>query len=172
MEIELVLTNDSFKDTAISLIQGFWKAHNHLDSSMKDCQQDYQAWSQEGHQFFLVKVEEAFVGFAHLASRGAEIDWLEDLFILPKFQGQGIGSQVITLLEEKVKKYSESLYIEVSARNLAAMKLYHRLGYDCLNTLTIRKDFNSEKFESVSHECVNGMNFTIRRYKKNGRLDR
>lgn len=165
MEIELVLTNDSSKETAYSLIHDFWKAHNQVDSSLEDCQRDYQAWTQTGHQIYLVKVEDEFIGFAHVGSRGAEIDWLEDLFVLPEFQGQGIGSQVITLLEEKVKRYSESLYIEVSARNLAAMKLYHRLGYDCLNTLTIRKDFNPEKFISISHECVNGMEFTIRRYK-------
>lgn len=165
MEIELVLTNDSSKETAYSLIHDFWKGHNQVDSSLEDCQRDYQAWTQTGHQIYLVKVEDEFIGFAHMGSRGAEIDWLEDLFVLSEYQGQGIGSRVISLLEEKVKKYSESLYIEVSARNLQAMRLYHRLGYDCLNTLTLRKDFEPEKFESISHECVNGMEFTIRRYK-------
>lgn len=46
-----------------------------------------------------------------MGNRRAAIDWLEDIFIIKKYQGKGIGSLVIKKLEEIVKTYSESLYI-------------------------------------------------------------
>ena len=41
------------------------------------------------------------------------------------------SSHAIALVEAEIKKYSESVYLEVAARNFGAMKLYHRLGYHC-----------------------------------------
>lgn len=101
-----------------------------------------------------------------MGNRGAEVDWLEDLFLLKEYQRKGIGSLVIRKLEEIVKSYSESLYIEVAARNLIAMKLYYELGYDCLNTITIRKDFNGEDFSLIQKENIGGFIFEIKKYNK------
>lgn len=104
--------------------------------------------------------------FVHLGSRGGEIDWLEELFVLPEFQGRGIGTRTIGLAEEIVSAYSESFYIEAAARNEKAIRLYRKLGYDCLNTVTIRKDFHAERFETLSTERILDMDFQIKRYRK------
>ena len=69
------------------------------------------------------------IGFVHLGNRGAKIDWLEDLFILPEYQGGGLGTQAIFQVEAIVRKYSESLYIEAAARNEGAIRLYQKLGF-------------------------------------------
>ena len=100
-----------------------------------------------------------------VGSRGGKIDWLEDLFIVPEQQGKGFGSEAIRLLEEIVKKYSVSLYIEAAARNEAAIRLYRKLGYDCLNTITIRKDFPGYEYDVVRKEKIHGMEFEIRKDK-------
>ena len=88
---------------------------------------------------YFIQNDAVNVGFAHLGSRGGKMDWLEDLFILPEWQGHGFGSEAIHQLEEIVKQYSVSLYIEAAARNEAAIRLYRKLGYDCLNTVTFAK---------------------------------
>ena len=62
--------------------------------------------------------------------------------------------------------YSESLYMEVAARNMKAIRLYQRIGYNCLNTITIRKDFHPEKCETISNERIMGMDFDVKRYKE------
>ena len=93
------------------------------------------------------------------------MDWLEDLFILPEWQGHGFGSETIHQLEEIVKQYSVSLYIEAAARNEAAIRLYRKLGYDCLNTVTIRKDFPGYEYDVVRKENIHGMEFEIRKDK-------
>ncbi|MFM1565261.1 hypothetical protein [Helcococcus ovis] len=49
------------------------------------------------------------------------------------------------------------------------MRLYNKLGYDCLNTITIRKDFNEDDFDIIKAEKIDGYNFNIKKYKKNTR---
>lgn len=164
-DVEMVLVNDNLKETALNLIKEFWLCHNNDTQELSETLEDYDNWNRAGHRFYLVKLDDEYIGFAHLGNRGAGIDWLEDLFILPKYQRQGLGSQVIKKLEDEVKQYSESLYIEAAARNLAALKLYRNLGYDCLNSITIRKDFEKDSFSIISEETISGMNFEIRKYK-------
>ena len=66
----------------------------------------------------------------------------------------------------EIKKYSESVYLEVAARNFGAMKLYHRLGYHCLNTVTLRKDFQPENFEVIRSEELLGYPLEVKKYIK------
>ena len=105
----------------------------------------------------------AGIGFAHLGSRGAEADWLEDLFVLPDYQNRGIGACAVGLLEDIVKQYSDSFYIEAAARNEGAIRLYHKLGYNGLNTITIRKGFSDENYNVVRTEQIHDRTFEIRR---------
>lgn len=166
MRVEIREVHDGLKAKACKLIKGFWKEHNNLILTDEEAELDYIAWTNEGHRLFLIEQDSTYIGFAHLGSRGASIDWLEDLFVVPEYQSLGIGSCVINKFETIVKQYSESLYIEVAARNLNAIKLYNEIGYNCLNTITIRKDFNEEDFEVVQVEDIAGYDFEIRRHKK------
>ena len=152
-------------DAACALIQGFWKAHNDYDQPLSEAEEDLAAWTGEGHELYLILLLGSPVGFVHLGSRGAAIDWLEDIFVLPEHQRKGIGSAAISLAERIVQQRSESLYIEAAARNAAAIRLYRRLGYDGLNTITLRKDFSPENYETISHEMLQGQQFDVKKHK-------
>ncbi|MFM1541806.1 GNAT family N-acetyltransferase [Helcococcus ovis] len=169
MNIELIEANEKLIEISCFLIKQFWKEHNGVFLDDIEIEVDYKNWTDNGHKLFLVKVEKNYIGFAHLGNRGAKIDWLEDIFIIKEYQNNGIGSKVIKKLEKYVKEYSQSLYIEVAARNLSAMRLYNKLGYDCLNTITIRKDFNEDDFDIIKREKIDGYNFNIKKYKKSTR---
>lgn len=147
------------------LIQGFWKVHSNYAQSEAESQEDLYNWTKPGHVIYFIQNDKTNVGFAHLGSRGGKIDWLEELFILPEYQGKGFGSKAIRQLEEIVKQYSVSLYIEAAARNEAAIRLYRKLGYDCLNTITIRKDFPGYEYDVVRNEKIHDMSFEIRKDK-------
>lgn len=150
------------EDTAVHLIRQFWKAHNGAEPSAEDAAEDLALWTQDGHRLYLIHRSGEAVGFVHLGSRGCAIDWLEDIFVLPQHQNQGIGTQVIGMVEQIVREYSESLYIEAAARNQRAIRLYRKLGYDCLNTITVRKDFCPERHETLRTERVYGEDFKIK----------
>lgn len=151
------------EEQAVSLIRGFWKAHNQYDMPPAEAREDLTAWTAQGHRLYFIRRDGDTVGFLHLGSRGGEIDWLEDLFVLPEYQGRGIGSQAVRLAEAMVRQYSQSMYIEAAARNERAVRLYRRLGYDCLNTVTIRKDFPGYDYDVVREERVCGERFEIRK---------
>ena len=99
---------------AVSLIQSFWKEHNGYNMPPEEAKEDLAAWTASGHAFYFICREQEPVGFLHLGSRGGKVDWLEDLFVLPTCQNQGIGSEAVRLAEEIVKAYSESMYIEAA----------------------------------------------------------
>ena len=137
------------------LLAGSW-----CDYVITDAAENLAAWTDKGHVFyFILKRRDP-------RSRGAEVDWIEDLFVLPEYQGNGYGSHAIALVEAEIKKYSESVYLEVAARNFGAMKLYHRLGYHCLNTVTLRKDFQPENFEVIRSEELLGYPLEVKKYIK------
>ncbi|MGN1344321.1 MAG: GNAT family N-acetyltransferase [Traorella sp.] len=165
MNVQLVVYTNQ-KEILCKLIQGFWKSHNDYDQPIEETLEDLQEWTKKGHQMYLIQYEMNYVGFVHLGSRGCEIDWLEDIFVLDEYQGKGIGTYTISLVEDIVKKYSDSLYIEAAARNQRAIQLYQRLGYNCLNTITVRKDFHPEKTETIRNEKIYDLDFEIRKYKQ------
>lgn len=151
---------------AINLIRQFWKAHNGKTPTAEEAANDLTLWTASGHRLYLIRRSSEIVGFIHLGSRGCGLDWLEDIFVLPRYQRQGIGTEAIRLAEEIVKSYSESLYIEAAARNEGAIRLYRKLGYDCLNTVTLRKDFSPEHYETVRTETIYSRDFQIKRKKQ------
>ena len=149
------------QELAISLIGQFWHAHNKEETTYEDNIENLFEWTKEGHKLYFIMYKQDIVGFVHLGSRGCEMDWLEDIFVLPQYQKRGIGTQTIALVEKIVQTYSSSLYIEASSRNIAAIRLYHKLGYNCLNTITVRKDFD-ENYKILSEEKILDMDFTIK----------
>ena len=153
------------REQAVRLIRGFWKEHNGYDQNLEESLEDLRNWTQTGHGFFFILCDGEAVGFVHLGSRGAEADWLEDIYVERNWQNRGIGTRAIELVEEIVKTYSESLYIEAAARNERAIRLYRRIGYDCLNTITIRKDFFPEKYRTIGNETIYGERFAVKQNK-------
>ena len=150
-------------DAAAALIAAFWLAHSDYVQTREEALDDLRAWTAEGHRLYFLDHDGVTAGFVHLGSRGGEIDWIEELFILPEHQGRGLGAAAIDAVAELVRGYSESLYLEVAARNLRALRLYRRTGFDCLNTVTLRRDFHPEEFETVRTDELLGHSFAVRR---------
>ncbi len=162
--IELKLYDNEVKEMT-SMIVSFWKCHNGIVPEGDDGMDDLKAWTAEGHKLYFIVKEEKKVGFVHLGSRGVNPDWLEDIFVLPEYQNQGIGSTAIRLTEEIVKQYSGAFFIEAASRNLDAIRLYRKLGFDCLNTITVCKDLKKYQYDVIKEEKICGCDFEIRKYK-------
>ena len=58
-------------------------------------------------------------------------------------RGQGIATRAIALAEQKAKDEPgvEAMVLQVVTRNEDALRLYHRLGYDTMSMVTLRKEF-------------------------------
>jgi len=150
------------ESTLIPFIISFWKTH-HADTDEANAREDIVAWTAEDHDLFVIMKSGQPVGFLHLNMRGSAVCWIEDIFIAEEYRRQGIASGAIGLTENLLKERGvKGVSMDVVPDNLPALRLYHRLGYDRLSIITVRKDF--DEFETARTEEISGLPFRVRRF--------
>jgi len=105
--------------------------------------QTLREWLKKPNELFLIVRDNKDVGFLCLGFRGANVAWINYLYVDEALRGQGIATAAIYAAEGIVlsRKGYNALCMDVDPRNGAALRLYHRLGYDTLSMLTVRKNF-------------------------------
>ena len=57
--------------------------------------------------------------------------------ILPEFQGQGVGTQLLTALQDKLtESFVEGLYLTCSLKNTKARAFYEKCGFEDIDYIT------------------------------------
>jgi ribosomal protein S18 acetylase RimI-like enzyme len=77
---------------------------------------------------------------SNIKEAGAGEHFINNVAVLPDFQGQGIGSQLLTFVERKAKTAGlgqSSLCVEIE--NVKARSLYERLGYSVIDTIKFER---------------------------------
>jgi len=85
---------------------------------------------------YLIMEQENVAGFALLAhtwsqESGGEVVWVEELYLLPQYRGNGMGTQFFRELRE-MYPYASRFRLEVEEDNEKAKKLYKKMGFDFL----------------------------------------
>lgn len=97
-------------------------------------------FSNQGRHYINKKItiDEQIVGFL-ICQTVADEATLFNLVIHPDFRQQGLAKDLLlVLIEELTLQKISTLWLEVRASNIAAITLYHHLGF---NELTIRKNY-------------------------------
>jgi ribosomal protein S18 acetylase RimI-like enzyme len=87
-----------------------------------------------------VIVENEVVGWMKLFDNKDENKfYVSSLYVLPKFQGYGIGKELILLAEDKAKQlnYSE-VWIGVMEQNVNTLNWYRKLGFNFVSVEPFR----------------------------------
>ena len=166
--IELAKYEMQYKEETIIRIADFYGYHaGLLEDSAQLAQVDYQSatetlheWSHLPHELYMVKNENIVVGFLHIGYRGGTVAWIEDIYIDKAYRNKGIATKSIRLAEEKIKANPDytAVCFDVVPRNEIALKLYYKLGYNCLSIITMRKElYDNNKRGRV--ERVFGLDF-------------
>lgn len=71
---------------------------------------------------------------------GGLILWIEEVYILPEFQGNGFGKDLMAFIEETYKNKVVRIRLEVEKSNRRAIKLYQKKGFTELNYLQMYKE--------------------------------
>ncbi len=162
METTLRLYDGASEKTMIGFIIAFFRVH-HSQIDEKQARENLADWVKEDHELYDILCDGTQVGFVHLNWRGATVCWIEDIFVEDGFRRQGIATKAIGLVEEELKKRGvEGICMDVIPDNISALKLYHRLGYDRLSIVTVRKDMLP--FETERREQIGGMDFRIKKF--------
>lgn len=120
-------------------------------------------WSGPDHEFFVILQENLPVGFLHISMRGPEVCWIEDIYVDTPWRRQGIAAQAIALMEETLRARNvEGVCMDVVPDNLPALRLYHRLGYDRLSLVTVRKEM--QPFKTLRTETIGGLEFRVKQF--------
>lgn len=152
----------SDESALIPFIISFWRAH-HAETDEVNAREDIAEWTKVDHDLFVIMKAGEPAGFLHLHMRGATVCWIEDVFVREDMRRQGIASAAIAQAETILKARGvKGVSMDVVPDNLPALRLYHRLGYDRLSIVTVRKDF--DEFETARTEQIAGLPFRVRKF--------
>lgn len=65
--------------------------------------------------------------------------WIEEIYVLPEARGNGIGTKLFEHIFN-VYKDSARFRLEVEPDNYSAIRLYERLGFECLGYSQMKKE--------------------------------
>lgn len=95
---------------------------------------------------FIIEHEGRAAGYAITAltwsnEAGGLAAWLEELYIVPAFQGKGLGSEFFAFIQRHYGGKVSRLRLEVARDNAGAIGLYKRLGFQEFDYYQMVKDF-------------------------------
>lgn len=154
---------DLFVVTA-SMITDLMNYHRKLNNAPKEFwhtdEESFETlkhWQSKG-TVYNVYFEDNVAGFFYIRSGGQDVAWLEDLFILEAFRGKGIGKKTFAMLDELMKqKGVKAMFVDVIPRNASAIGFYLDCGFDHLNMIQLRKNYDerlnkADKIEVLGYE--------------------
>lgn len=158
MKVRIFEFSDKTKKETVHMITELMNYHRRLTNVPKEYwQSDEQSelllkeWVHEG-TIYNIYLDNKVVGFLYVKFGGQEVAWLEDLFILDDYRQKGIGKTALERLDEiMIKKNIVAMFVDVIPRNTSALKLYKECGFDHLNIIQLRKNYNKklDKEETV-----------------------
>jgi diamine N-acetyltransferase len=75
----------------------------------------------------------SLLAFTYSGEAGGVVLWIEDVYILPEYQGNGYGTELLKFLYNTYKNKVARIRLEVEKENRGAIKLYKKLGFEDLN---------------------------------------
>ncbi|MEG2789500.1 MAG: GNAT family N-acetyltransferase [Romboutsia sp.] len=115
-------------------------------------------WKKQG-SVYNIFLDNKLVGFFYIRLGGQNVAWLEDLFIVEEYRRCGIGKFAMEKLDElMIDKGVISMFVDVIPRNTSAIKLYKECGFDHLNIIQLRKNYDDRLNKKDDIEIL-GFNF-------------
>ena len=156
---KLRLHSPALRDAMVALLAAFYAEHYALSENeeaavtperLTAADEDLADWEErEDAALYLIEEDGEAAGLLFLARHGGTVVWIENLFVRPELRRRGIATRAIALAEEIAQRemHAPAVSMDVIPQNQAAMRLYHALGYDTLQMITMRKPLSGAKRE-------------------------
>jgi [ribosomal protein S18]-alanine N-acetyltransferase len=92
--------------------------------------------TEPGKEVHVARDDRSLAGFLILDLRGPFTGYIQTVCVEPSHRGHGVGTQLVKWAEARIGKESPNVFLCVSAFNHEARRLYERLGYRLVGTLT------------------------------------
>jgi len=114
-------------EIALKATNAFVAGHGKWDEDLKNIPQVYL--SGKG-SFLVAELGGEIVGMGALRFVSEETAEIKRMRVLPKYQGKGLGTNLLKHLEEKAKELGfKRLILDTSTRQEIAVHLYDKFGY-------------------------------------------
>lgn len=157
MNIELIAYCPAYESATLARIACFWDFHDglvgvHEDDYIDSARQDLMHWTQENHRLYIILADGQDVGFLHLTQPGPIVMELSDIFVDAEYRGRGVATAAIAQAEIHARAIPgiEAMVLQVVARNERALKMYRRIGFDTISTVTLRKEFGKNRRDTCT----------------------
>lgn len=167
--VTLIPFSDKYRAEIIGRISDFFGFHSSLltdghtltDDDYEEAAKTLHEWQAEDHELYVIEYDRHVTGFLHLWYKGPSVAWIEDIYVDEAYRLKGIATEAISKAEEIVKQKPNftALCLDVASRNGKALRLYHKLGYDSISLITLRKEFGANKRDKRA--TFSGMDFNI-----------
>lgn len=166
---ELKKYTQEYKNETVTGIAKFFNFHSGLvngnseldENDYLEAEKTLYKWTAPDHELYVIFGDAAPVGFIHIGYRGDTVAWIEDVYVDENHRGMGIATEAIQIAEDMIKAKDNytAVCLDVAPRNEAALRLYHKLGYDSLSLVTVRKEFHGNKRNKT--ERILGLDYKI-----------
>lgn len=156
----LVLYDENRRQSVIRMIAEFFAEHLSISERepaeitserLKAAEEDLGDWlEKDSAVLFVIEEDGAEVGVMLLARHGGTVVWIENLYVRQEYRRRGIATRAIRFAEQYASDVMKApaVNLDVIPQNTDAIRLYHSLGYDTLQMITLRKSFSGEKREN------------------------
>lgn len=81
---------------------------------------------------FVSEVKQHIVGYARMKiNQEQKRCYLESLYVLPEFQGKGIGTGLLKIVEQRAQEHSfNQIWLGVMEQNVPSLEWYKKLGFN------------------------------------------
>ena len=114
-------------ERALKKTNAFASGHGPWDEDLKNIPEVYD---KAGGTFVIAELEGKVIGMGALKRIDAETAELKRMRVQPEYQGQGLGTKLLELLESRAKELGYSrLILDTSLQQQAALHIYTKHGY-------------------------------------------
>ena len=109
----------------------------YMEQTLRLMEMSWSEYSQIFHtrgKVFAIHKDNDLAGFYWIEERGDTLH-LHGLILMSPFQGMGIGTTVLTMLDNKFSGKVDKIELGVYQQNTGAIRLYKKLGYQVTETL-------------------------------------
>ncbi len=114
-------------------------SYNDILSLFKDYKEDYIISMSNNSKYYAYELNNKYIGFICILDLDTELEII-DVFIEPKYQGNGYGDKLLKYILDNYK--NRNYFLEVNVNNERAINLYKKNGFEIL---TIRKHYYKDE---------------------------
>jgi GNAT superfamily N-acetyltransferase len=116
--------------------------------SLADAEVELSDYFSSDYEFYVALKSELIIGYAILKIFDETV-WLDQLYVQKEERRKSVASQLLNLANKRASDYGkETAFINVHPNNHKMIKFLANNGYNVLNLLEVRKQYNNESIKT------------------------